>query len=96
MRSIQNKYCESTNRNKMPQWTKEQLQEAIHKVKAKQLSLNKAAQMFGIPVSTLHSHLHEGPSKVGAGRPTTLTYEEEREIVYICQVRVLLVQNIYL
>ena len=73
----------------MPQWTKEQLQEAIQKVKAKQLSINKAAQMFGIPVSTLHSHLHGGPSKVGAGRPTTLTHEEEREIVYICQVRVL-------
>ena len=68
----------------MPQWTKEQLQEAIQKVKAKQLSLNKAAQIFGIPVSTVHG----GPSKVGAGRSTTLIYEEEREIVYICQVRV--------
>ena len=89
MRPIQNKYCESANNNKMPKWTKEQLQEAVQTVKVKQLSINKAAQMFGIPVSTLHSHVHGGPSKVGAGRPTTLTYEEEREIVYTCQVRLL-------
>ena len=38
----------------MLQWTKEQLQEAIQKVKAKQLSiLNKGARLFGITVSDI-------------------------------------------
>ena len=37
MHQIRNKYCENANNNKMPQWTKKQLQEAIKKVKAKQL-----------------------------------------------------------
>ena len=41
MRRIQDKYFESANNNKMPQWTKEQLQEAIQKVKAKQLSITR-------------------------------------------------------
>ena len=41
MRRIQNKYCKNANNNKMPQWTKEQLQEAIQKVKANQLSITR-------------------------------------------------------
>ena len=55
-------------------------------VRMKQMSLNKASKVYGIPVVTLHRHIHGGASKVGAGRPTILTYEEEKEIVYTCQV----------
>ena len=44
------------NNNKMPQWTKEQRQEAIQKVKAKQLPI--AARMYGITVSDIF-YVHE-------------------------------------
>ena len=59
----------------MPMWTKVQLKEAVQKVKARQMSMNKAARVYGIPVSILHSHVHAGPEaggpgRVGAGRPT--------------------------
>ena len=59
---------------------KEQLELAVAKVKAKQLSMRKAAETYGVPVSTLHSHVHSIPEKVGAGRPTVLTHQEEKEI----------------
>ena len=67
-------------------WTKESLTAAVEKVKSGELSQNKAAKLYGIPITTLHDHMHGLASKVGAGRPTTLTYEEEKEIVYSCQV----------
>ena len=70
----------------MPRWTEKQLKLAIAKVKSKEMSQNQAARVYGIPVSTLHNHVHAPHSKVGAGRPTILTYEEEKEIAYICQV----------
>ena len=66
----------------MPKWSKEQLELAVAKVKAKQLSMRKAAETYGVPVSTLHSHVHSIPEKVGA----VLTRQEEKEIVYTCQV----------
>lgn len=71
-------------------WTEEQLDLAIEQVKSKKLSLNRAAKVFGIPPTSLHRHVHGEATKVGAGRPTTLTYEEEKEIVYICQVSLLI------
>lgn len=74
-------------------WDKEQLDLALHKVKTKQLSQNQAAKLYGIPVSTLHSHIHGVPSRVGAGRPTILTYDEEKEIVYSCQVCIISLQH---
>ena len=72
----------------MPKWTKRDLDLAVHKVKSKQMSFNKAAKVFEIPLSTLHSHvmLHAVTTRVLAGRPTVLTYHEEQEIVYCCQV----------
>ena len=75
----------------MPKWSKEQLELAVAKVKAKQLSMRKAAETYGVPVSTLHSHVHSIPEKVGAGRPTVLTHQEEKEIVYTCQVKSIMV-----
>ena len=61
-------------------WSRDQLEEAVKMVKSKKMSQNRAANVYGIPVSTLHSHVRHIPGKVGAGRPTVLTYEEEREI----------------
>ena len=48
--------------------------------------MRKAAGMYGVPVSTLHSHMHGIPEKVVAGRLTVLTHQEKKEIVYTCQV----------
>lgn len=67
-------------------WTKDQLDLAIQQVRSMKMSLNRASKVYGIPVSSLHRHFHGGATKVGAGRPTVLTYNEEKEIVYICQV----------
>ena len=72
---------------KMPKWTREDLQEAVQQVKSKQMSMNRASKVYGISVGTLYNHyVHGICSKVGAGRPTILTYDEERDIVYSCQV----------
>lgn len=74
-------------------WTKESLDVALQRVKSGELSQNRAAILYGIPLTTLHDHVHGNVSKVGAGRPTVLTYEEEREIVYSCQVSTKLVEE---
>ena len=49
-------------------------------------SVNSIAKKHGIPVSTLHDHVQGKVKKVGAGKPAVLTYAEEKEIVYCCQV----------
>ena len=71
----------------MPKWTEDELAVAVSKVNSKQLSLRKAAIKYDIPYATLRSHVRDIPAKVGAGRPTVLTHQEEEEIVYTCQVR---------
>ena len=43
------------------------------------------SKKYSIPESTLHGHAKGKVKKVGAGKPTVLTYEEE-EIMYCCQV----------
>ena len=61
--------------------------EAVAKVRAKELSMNRATKLYGIPVATLHRHVHHTACiPMRPGRPTTLTYTEEREIAYECQV----------
>ena len=72
----------------MPKWEKEQPEKALEEIKSRKgkSSIHAAAQKYGIPVTTLHNHLRKTTTTVGAGRPTVLTSEEEREIVYCCQV----------
>ena len=50
------------------------------------MSVYSIVKKYGVPFSTLHDHLLKKDTQVGAGRPTILTHEEEREIVYPCQV----------
>ena len=72
----------------MPKWSKQQLDAALKEVarlKGK-ASINAISKKYGIPVSTLHDHVRGKVKKVGAGKPTVLTYAEEEEIVYCCQV----------
>ena len=48
------------------------------------IAIRKTAAAYGIPYSTLCDH-HKGVSKKRyAGRPTVLTYQEEKEIVQTC------------
>ena len=72
----------------MPTWSKEQLENALQKIRSSngKSSIRSTAHKYGIPVTTLHNHLRKTSTTVGAGRPTVLTSEEEREIVYCCQV----------
>lgn len=70
----------------MLKWTEEQLSAAVAKVKANELSSRKVAVKYDVPYATLRSHVKGIPAKVGAGRPTVLTHQEEEEIVYTCQV----------
>ena len=62
------------------------MQQAVQRVRKKELSMNKASKLYGIPVTTLHDHMHALSSPRRAGRPTILTYNEEKDIVYACQV----------
>ena len=50
-------------------------------VKAKELSLRVAGWRFDLAKSTVHIHATGKSRKVGAGRPTILTEEEEKSIV---------------
>lgn len=47
------------------------------------LSLRKAAERYGLPKSTLYDQVCG--RKCGAGRPTVLTYEEEKSVARSCQ-----------
>ena len=63
-----------------------QLETAVRKVKQREMSWNKAAKVYNIPTTTLTQTRARNHNKVGAGRLTILTYEEEKEIVYTCQL----------
>ncbi|XP_062511201.1 uncharacterized protein LOC134187101 [Corticium candelabrum] len=64
----------------------EALRKALQDLAENQDSIRKTAAVYGIPYSTLRDH-HKGVSKTQyGGRPTVLTYQEEREIVQCCIV----------
>ena len=72
----------------MPKWKQEQLDAALKAIesgKGKE-TIHKLAKKHGIPSSTLYDHARKKVSKSGAGRPTVLTWAEEEELVYCCQV----------
>ena len=50
------------------------------------MSIAEAARRCGIPRTTLSDHAKGKCSKVGAGRPTVLTPQEEKELVVSCQI----------
>jgi hypothetical protein len=64
----------------------EALRNALQDLAENKNSIRKTAEAYGIPYSTLRDH-HKGlVQKRFAGRPTVLTYQEEREIVQSCIV----------
>jgi len=54
-------------------------------VETRQLSLRVAGERFDLPKSTIHRHVQGKSMKVGAGRPTALTKEEEKSVVRSCE-----------
>ena len=67
-------------------FSSEDLAQALDDLIQKKGSIRKTAAAYGIPYSTLRDH-HKGVSKKRyAGRPTVLTYQEEKEIVQTCIV----------
>ena len=54
-------------------------------VESSKLSLRTAEERFDVPKSTIHDHLTGRCTKIGAGKPTVLTEEEEKSIVRSCQ-----------
>ena len=54
-------------------------------VESGHLNLRVAGEWFNVPKSTVHRHISAQSAKVGAGRPTVLTAEEEKSIVRSCQ-----------
>ena len=65
-------------------YTSEQLLAAIWSVKEYGMKVAVAAEKYYVPLSTLHDHIRERVTKIGAGAPTILTKEEEKEIVVRC------------
>ena len=62
------------------------MQAALQELRKKKgVSVRSLARKYGIPPSTLHRHARM-ESRIGAGHPTILTPEEEKEVVYSCQV----------
>ena len=52
----------------------------------KSMSFRQAARYFARPTKTLHDHYKGIRSQVGAGKPTILSRDEEREIAVTCMV----------
>ena len=77
------RYRTVNNRN---HWTTGQLDKAKEAVENGEVNTNKAAKIYGIPYSTLRDHLKGNNKKRFGGRPTLLSFEEEKEISTSCQV----------
>ena len=74
-------------RLKCQKYTSEQLPAAIRSVKERNIiKVPVAAEKYHVPLSTLYHHVKERVTKIGAGAPTILTKEEEKEIVVSLQV----------
>ena len=72
--------------SKKNQWSKAQLNAAIWRVKAKEISLRQAAILYGVPRSTLSDHVTGKSTRRYGGVPKAFNPTEEAEIVITCQV----------
>ena len=67
-------------------WTEEQMKNAISMVHEKKMSACSAAKKYDIPKTTLLRHLSAPNKAFKVGKPTALSYAEEREIVATCHL----------
>ena len=72
-------------RSPSKRWKQEDLDAALGMVQSG-VSIAEAARRCGIPRTTLSDHARGKYSRVGAGRPTVLTPQEEKELVVSCQI----------
>jgi hypothetical protein len=56
------------------------MESALAEIEEKKISIRGAAKKYGISSSTLHDHVKQKYTTIGAGGPTVLTCAEEREI----------------
>ena len=62
-------------------YDKEQLISAIRAVEEKKMTSTKAAKVYGVPSSTIRSHLNNSTLCIGAGRPFYLNKKKESYLV---------------
>ena len=74
------------SRKKPSRYTPEQLKAAVEAVNRGEVKLCQASRKYGIPLTTLGDHAKRGLTRIGAGSPTILTENEEKEIVVSVQV----------
>ena len=67
-------------------YSEKDLVAAVKAVKADGVKLLAASRKFNVPQSTLFDHMKDLHPKIGAGTPTILTPQEEKETVVILQV----------
>jgi hypothetical protein len=58
-------------------YDKQQLIPAIRAVKEKKMTSGKAAEVFGVPSSTIRSHLNDSSLRIGGGRPFYLNKKKK-------------------
>jgi transposase-like protein len=62
-------------------YPKEKLQNAIRAVAEGTLTSVKASEFYGVPQSTIRSHVNHPSLRLGAGRSSHLNVEEENHLV---------------
>jgi transposase-like protein len=71
----------STNKRTRSKYPKEKLQEAARAVIEGSMTSVTAAETYGIPQSTIRSHVNHPTKRIGAGRSSYLDQEKERHLV---------------
>ena len=59
---------------------------ALTEARKRELVCQSSLLKYGVPSSTLHTHLQKEDTHIGAGRSNILTPAEEREMEISCQV----------
>lgn len=67
-------------RKRIKKYTSQGLATAVEKVKSGELTQYRAAQIYKIPLTTIHEHVQDIKSNPNAGRPTALLLEDEQKI----------------
>ncbi len=55
-------------------------------IKKGNINVHATSIKYRIPKSTLYDHINVKVKKIIAGHPTVLSYEEEKEIAYTCEI----------
>ena len=71
----------TNGQRKNGQWSAVELQKALLRIRKKEISVNKASQVYGIPRRTLRDYVKNGTTaRKRVGRETVLNPEQESEL----------------